>query len=54
MDKQDVLRRVNKALEYQFQSSYSWFDMLDDCDLTPNELKWARENVSYKAYIVEE
>jgi len=53
IDKHHVLRRINKALQYQFQS-YSWNDMLNDCVLTPEELNWARENVDYKAYIIGE
>jgi len=28
--------------------------MLEDCELTPKELAWAKENIGYKAYIIGE
>ena len=52
IDKEYILNRVGKALDYQFET-YSWYDMLNDCELTPEELEWAKEHTSYKAYIVE-
>lgn len=52
IDKDYVLNRVSKGLEYQFES-YTWFDMLEDCNLTPEELKWAQEHICYKAYILD-
>lgn len=51
--KQEILRQINKALEYQFET-YSWFDMIKDIpDLTEEERKWASENTGYSAYICE-
>lgn len=51
--KQEILRQVNKALEFQFET-YSWFDMIKDIpDLTEEERKWASENTGYSAYICE-
>ena len=34
MDKDYILNRVGKALDIQFET-YSWSEMIDDCDLTP-------------------
>ena len=51
--KQEILRQINKALEFQFET-YSWADMISDIpDLTPEEVKWASENTGYNAYICE-
>ena len=51
--KQEILRQVNKALVYQFET-YSWLDMIKDIpDLSPEEQKWASENTGYSAYICE-
>lgn len=50
VNKDYVLNRVAKALDSQFEL-YSWFDMLDDCDLTKEELKYAKEHIGYRAYI---
>ena len=47
-----ILNRVGKALDYQFDDVYSWFDMLDDCGFTPEELVWAKEHISYKVYVI--
>jgi len=52
MDKQRILNRVSKALDSQFEM-YTWEDMIDDCDLTADEKKWALENIGYRAYIDE-
>ena len=53
-DKKEILRLVSKALDYQFDSGYSWCDMIDDIqDLTPEEKEFAKQNISYKAYIEE-
>ena len=52
VDKDYVLERVKKALECQFES-YSWEEMLDDCELTKEELKFAEEHIGYKAYIID-
>ena len=53
MDRESILNKVGKALDYQFET-YTWEDMLKDCELTPEEFEWARENISYKAYIIGE
>jgi hypothetical protein len=50
VDKEYILDRVGKALDGQFEM-YSWEDMLEDCDLTPEELAWAKEHIGYMAYI---
>lgn len=51
-DQHQILVLVNKALCYQFDSTYSWMNMIDDIpDLTPSEKAWAKENISYKAYV---
>jgi hypothetical protein len=51
--KQEILRQVNKALEFQFET-YSWANMINDIpDLTVEERKWAEENTGYSAYICE-
>jgi len=52
MDKEKILQSVNKALEYQFQGSYTWRDMIGDTDLTIEEKEWAIDNVSYRAHII--
>ncbi len=39
-----VLYRVSKALNLQFET-YTWENMIDDCDLTPAEAKWAKKNI---------
>ena len=52
VDKDYVLNRVTKAVECQFEM-YSWEDMLNDCELTPEELEYAKEHISYKAYITD-
>ena len=55
IDQANVLRLVSKALDYQFDCSYSWINMIEDIDsLTKAEKAWAKENISYKAYIVGE
>ena len=49
--KERILELVGKALDYQF-CTYSWLDMIDDIeDLTPEEKEWAKEHISYRAYI---
>jgi len=54
MDKEKILRLLNKALEYQFDCGYGWSNMIDDTeDLTPEEKAWAKENTGYQAYICE-
>ena len=53
VDKEHILNRVSKALDYQFDI-YTWEDMLKDCELTQKELAWAKENIGYKAYIIGE
>lgn len=48
---EEILNIVGKSLDYQFES-YSWFDMIDDImDLTEEEKDFAKENISYKAYM---
>lgn len=51
IDKDYILKRVGRALDYQFEL-YSWEDMLKDCDLTQKELAWAKEHIGYKVYII--
>jgi len=51
INKDYVLNRVGKALDCQFEA-YTWEDMLEDCDLTYEELKWAKEHIGYMAYIM--
>ena len=53
IDKEYVLNRVSKALDCQFEI-YTWEDMLNDCELSQDELTWAKENIGYKAYIIGE
>jgi hypothetical protein len=54
--KQEILRHISKGLEWQFES-YTWANMIDDCLLdtlfTKEEIKWAKYNTGYKAYICE-
>lgn len=55
--KQEILRQVNKALEWQFET-YTWADMINDCmdnglGFTKAEIEWAKNNTGYKAYISE-
>ena len=52
IEKDYILNRVGKALDCQFEI-YTWFDMLNDCDFTPEELVWAKEHTCYRAYIDE-
>ena len=52
IDKDYVLNRVSKALDCQFEI-YSWYDMLNDCELTKAEREWAKEHISYRAYIID-
>jgi hypothetical protein len=49
-DKEFILNEIGKALDWQF-SNYSWWQMIDDTDLTKEEKEWAKEHISYKAYI---
>jgi len=48
MDKEYIRQRVAKALDAQFEC-YSWEQMLDDCELTPAETKWAKKHITYEA-----
>ncbi len=50
-DKQYILNKVNDGLVAQFEM-YSWHDMINDCDLTPEQKAWAKENIDYRAYIL--
>jgi hypothetical protein len=55
--KQEILRQINKGLEWQFES-YTWADMIDDCmdnglGFTKEEINWAKNNTGYNAYICE-
>jgi hypothetical protein len=55
IDKKYILHRIGKALDYQFEI-YSWEQMIDDAldgDFSEEEIKWAKENICYKAYILE-
>ncbi len=51
----DILQAVAKALDWQFEG-YSWDNMIDDVleldSFTAREIAWAKENISYKAYIL--
>jgi len=53
--KQEILRTVNKGLEWQFES-YTWSQMIADCmevGFTKEEIAWAKYHTGYKAYICE-
>jgi len=52
VDKDIVLNRVAKGLDYQFEI-YSWYKMLEDCGLTKEELEYAKEHIGYRAYITD-
>ena len=52
IDKDYILSRVSKGLECQFEI-YSWDNMIDDLDLTKKEKEFAKNNIGYKAYIIE-
>lgn len=41
-----IKSKVNSGLNAQFET-YSWEDMLRDCDLTPEERIWAKNHLSY-------
>jgi len=45
-DKADIVRRVRKSLDYQFEA-YPWTAMLRDTGLTPTELEWALNHLFY-------
>lgn len=47
MDIENIKRVVSNAMCAQFEM-YSWENMIDDCDLTEKEAKWANEHLSYK------
>ena len=51
IDKDYILNRVGKGLDSQFEC-YSWEQMIKDCELTPEEEKWAIENIGYRIYIM--
>ena len=51
MDKEKILHEVNKGLSFQFDTVYTWENMIDDLDLTDEEKSWAKENITFKAYI---
>ena len=54
MDKEKILYLVDKALQCQFDI-YSWENMVDDIEeLTEEERKFAKEDITYKAYIIPE
>jgi hypothetical protein len=54
--KQEILRQVNKGLEWQFET-YSWSHMINDAlsgiGFTKEEIEWAKDHTGYKAYISE-
>ena len=53
MNKTNVLRLVNKALDINFDL-YSWERMIDDIEgLTKREKAYAKNYLYYKAYIAE-
>ena len=50
-----ILELISKALNNQFGSGYSWYDMISDIpNLTQEEIEWAKDNIDYKAYIMGE
>ena len=52
--KQEILRQINKGLEWQFET-YTWANMVNDCllinDFTKKEIEWAKIHTGYKAYL---
>ncbi|GAF92758.1 unnamed protein product [marine sediment metagenome] len=49
MNREKVLHLLEKALSYQFDSVYSWNNMIDDIeDLTDEEKMWAKEHTTYQ------
>jgi len=48
-----IMNRVGKALDTQFEA-YSWEHMIDDCELTPAETYWAKKNLSYRVYRIDD
>lgn len=49
-EKELVYNRVSKALDCQFEM-YSWSDMLNDCDLTSKQSKWAKEHLRIDLFV---
>ena len=48
-EKADVVRRVRKGLDMQFDS-YPWTTMLKDIGLNPAEFGWAEEHLYYRVH----
>ena len=46
IDKEKITDTIRKGLEWQFDN-YSFGDMINDLDLTDEEKKWAKENLTY-------
>ena len=52
MDVKGIRRALNKSMDFQFDCSYSWLDMIDDTDdLTDEEKDWAKEHSTYAVKI---
>ena len=47
IDTEKVKSAVEKGLVAQFEM-YSWENMIDDCDLSEEEAKWAKEHLDYR------
>jgi len=47
IDEYHLIERIGKAVDSMFEI-YSWEQMIDDCDLTPEEKEYAKQNLSYK------
>ncbi len=47
----EVVRQVKKGLESQFET-YSWDQMIDDLDLTPEEKAWAKQHTEYAVHVI--
>ena len=46
IDPEQVMSKVRTGLCAQFQI-YTWNHMIDDCDLTEGQKKWAKKNLDY-------
>jgi hypothetical protein len=47
----EILYEVNKGLEAQF-ISYSWYNMIDDLQLSKAEKEWAKQHTTFRAVMV--
>ena len=49
IDKDYILNQVSRSLDNQFEI-YSWKKMIEDSDLTKEEMEWAKKHIRYRAY----